>query len=99
MPQAKPIEILAEAPVQSIYANSTRLMYGVDDFRIVFSENMMRGDFSFVQVDRVSVVMSPQHLKRLLRTLAEKVTEYEDKFGPLPEEPKSSSEAPEGDAG
>ena len=99
MPEPKPVEIVAEPPIPSIYANSSRMMHGIYDFRLVFSENMMRGDFSFVQVDRVSVVMSPQHIKKLVRTVMEKLAEYEQKFGPIPEEPdtKPTAEATPGE--
>lgn len=90
MPQLKPVEIVTEAPIPSIYTNSSRLMHGIYDFRLVFSENMMKGDFSFVQVDRVSVVMSPQHLKKLVSTLTDKLAEYEQQFGLIPEAPEEA---------
>lgn len=91
MPQPKPVEIVAEPPIQSIYTNSTRLMHGIYDFRLIFSENMMRGDFTIVQVDRVAVVMSPQHLKELVKSVTARLAEYEEKFGPIPEEQKTDA--------
>lgn len=93
MPQPTPVETVAEPPIPSIYANSTRLMYSIYDLRLIFSENMMRGDGAFVQVDRVAVVMSPQHIKKLMKTVAAKLAEYEQKFGPIPEEAEADSEA------
>ena len=87
MPQQKPpAEIVTEPPIPSVYANSTRMMHSVYDFRLVFSETMMKGDFTVVQVDRVGVAMSPQHLKKLVKTVTEKLAEYEQKFGRIPEE-------------
>jgi Protein of unknown function (DUF3467) len=93
MSQQKQFEVVTESPIQSIYANSTRLMFGIYDFRVVFSETMMRSDFTFVQLDRISVVMSPQHMKRLVKTLNDKLIEYEAKFAPIPEDPSEQHES------
>ena len=89
-------EIVPEEPIPSIYSNSSRLMYSIYDFRLVFSENMMKGDFALVQVDRASVVMSPQHIKKLISTVTEKLTEYEQRFGPIPESPEDAAGTPGG---
>lgn len=81
------VEIVQEPPVTTVYANSTRMMYGIFDFRVLFAEQMLAaGGLKIVQVDRVAVVMSPQHTKRLVKAITEKLAEYERKFGPIPEE-------------
>jgi len=87
MPPQKPVEIVAVEPFPSVYANSSRLMFSIYDFRLVFSETMMKGDFRVVQVDRVSVVMSPQHIKKLVSIVTKKLAEYEQKHGPIPDAP------------
>lgn len=91
MPQQMSVETVAEPPIPSVYTNTTRLMQTVYDFRLIFSEGMMRGDLTIVQVDRVSVAMSPQHLKKLVKTLIEKLAEYEQKYGQIPEESETES--------
>lgn len=79
------VETVSEPPIPTAYANSTRLMFSVYDFRVVFTEQMMGKEFDIVQVDRVSVVMSPQHIKQLVKTITAKLAEYEQTHGLIPE--------------
>lgn len=91
----KPFRIVEEPPIPSVYCNGSRLAFGVYDFRMLFSEVMVNSDGEFVQVDRVSVVMSPQHMKRYVASIAAKVREYEEKFGAIPEEESHTDEPAE----
>jgi hypothetical protein len=83
---------IPEPTIPTVYTNATRLMFGVYDFRLLFAEQMVSGDGEFVQVERVAIVMSPQHIKKLMKTVVEKLVEYESKFGPIPEEENQSDE-------
>ncbi len=87
-------KIVSEPPIPTVYSNATRMLVGVYDFRLLFSEQMVGGDGEFVQVDRIAVVMSPQHIKKLMKSVTEKLAEYEMKFGPIPEEMSEEQNAP-----
>lgn len=84
MPQQ--FRVVQEPPIPTVYSNATRMMFSIYDFRLLFSEQMVEGDGQFVQVDRVGVVMSPQHIKKLMRSVNAKLVEYEARFGPIPEQ-------------
>src|ERR1700737_342643 len=88
----QPFRGVEEPPVVSLYCNGSRLAFGIYDFRLLFSEVMMTSGGEFVQVDRVSVVMSPQHAKRFVESVASKVREYEERFGAIPEETPDDNE-------
>src|SRR5947209_3015804 len=93
MPQPRQFKVVSEPPLPTIYTNSSRMMFSVYDFRLMFSEQMVTSDGrEFVQVDRVSVVMSPQHLKKLVSTVSAKLAEYEANFGAIPEDENGGNE-------
>jgi hypothetical protein len=94
----KPFRVVEEPPIVSVYCNGSRLAVGIYDFRFLFAEVMMTSGGEVVQVDRVSVVMSPQHAKRFIESVAAKVREYEDRFGAIPEEIQSEDEEPKANA-
>ncbi|MCK0107644.1 MULTISPECIES: DUF3467 domain-containing protein [Pseudomonadales] len=69
----------------SAFCNSAFAQFSPEEFSIDFV-NM--GAMSNSVVSRI--VMTPSHTKRLMKLLAQKVHEYEDMFGEIPEaiEPK-----------
>src|SRR6266571_2442685 len=93
-PDGRPIRLLDEPPIPTVYANATSMMYGLYDFRVMFSEQMVDSDGAFVQVDRVAVAMSPQHMKKLTASFSEKIVEYERKFGVIPEAEEEENAPP-----
>ena len=93
MPKPEQFRTVAEPPLPTIYSNATRFMASVYDFRLLFSEQMVTSEGEFVQVDRISVAMSPQHLKKLIRTMSVRIEEYEAKYGPIPQELETDFEA------
>jgi hypothetical protein len=88
-----PFRVVEEPPMPSIYCNGSRLAFGLYDFRMLFSEVMANSDGEFVQVDRVSIVMSPQHTKKFVETVSAKVREYEERFGAIPEDEPQKEES------
>ncbi|UGA47229.1 DUF3467 domain-containing protein [Bradyrhizobium quebecense] len=67
---------------RDVYANASYTGLSPFDLTLTFSKNT---DFSgqMVQVDQVSVVVSPQHFKALVKSLSETLVAYEKVFGEL----------------
>lgn len=73
-----------------VYANNAQVEMSVWDLRITFGEFLRVGKEIRVE-QSVSVTMSPQHAKALLRVLSTNLSEYESRFGEinLPPDPDS----------
>jgi hypothetical protein len=65
------------------YANSTQTNIGPFDLSILFQKasEILPGQMGIV--DQVSVTLSPQHFKALVRSLNETLAAYENAFGEL----------------
>jgi Protein of unknown function (DUF3467) len=67
---------------RDVYANGSLVQLSPFDITLVFMKNT---DFTgqTMQVDQVSVAMSPQHFKALVKSLNETLMAYERSFGTL----------------
>lgn len=75
---------VAQDRIPSVYSNVARLAHSGVDFRVVFSEVMMQpGSFDMLQVDRISVVMSPQSMKKFLLAVSEQLRKWEASYGEI----------------
>ena len=65
------------------YANTSKVNSSFYDIRIVFAEGMQATPTQAVVIDRVSIVMSPEHTKALVEVLTKTLETYEATFGKL----------------
>jgi hypothetical protein len=76
------ISRIRDPQFRDVYANGSLVQLSPFDIALVFMKNT---DFTgkTVQVDQVTVTMSPQHFKALVKSLNETLTAYEQSFGAL----------------
>jgi hypothetical protein len=70
------------------YSNSADIGMGIYDIRIIF-KNKISNDES---VDEVAIMMSPQHAKKISEIMVQIISEYEEKYGPIPVETEENME-------
>jgi hypothetical protein len=66
-----------------LYASGTRIQESFFDIRIAFGESVTEPDGSLQFIDKLTVVFSPQHAKVFLRVFADRVKNYEEKYGDI----------------
>ena len=76
------ISRIRDPQFRDVYANGSVVQLSPFDVTLVFMRN---ADFAgqAVQIDQVSVAMSPQHFKALVKSLNETLVAYERSFGAL----------------
>lgn len=67
----------------SIYANSMNAEATFSDVKIYFGEITEASQERLAIEDKVSIVMSPEHAKSVLKALGVAIKGYEDSFGPI----------------
>ena len=68
-----------------VYCNSTKMSISPWDVRITVGALVESGVSEMVNEDRLTLVMSPQHAKAVLDSLATTVRLYEESFGTIPD--------------
>lgn len=71
--------------VPPVYTNQTEVATSVWDFRYRFGLVVETTDEAVVVDPLVTVYMSPTHAKTFLRILSQKVAQYEEMHGAIPE--------------
>jgi len=81
-PSPKEIKIKAkEEQLGGVYSNLMQIAHTKEEFILDFF--MVTPPYQGVLVSRV--IMSPGHIKRMLRALKENIAKYEEKFGKIEE--------------
>jgi hypothetical protein len=84
--------VVSDQQALGTYANFASIVHNFAEFIIDFGRIVPgRDDVQVV----ARVVMTPVHLKQLMRALAENVAIYERNFGPIPEGPQAAPTAPQ----
>lgn len=92
MPQKQELKIkIREQDLKGVYSNLMQVFHTRDEFVLDF---FLASPPQGVLASRV--IMSPGHLKRMLRALEENIKKYEQKFGKIEE---TSPPAPEKEIG
>lgn len=78
------IKFVPASDYKEIYIDGARVGITAWDMRIIFSLTRMTTVDS-TNEDLVSVIMSPQHMKAMLKHLDASVGAFEAAFGPIPE--------------
>lgn len=76
----------SENVINNYYVNSAQISGGVFDFSINFKHILDEN----TSVNSFNVIMSPQHAKSLLLVLNNSIKSYEDAFGEIEIQPKTS---------
>ena len=77
--EQKQIQIRAsEADLKGVYSNVMQVSHTQEEFILDFF-NIVGGS----GVLAARVILSPSHLKRMIRALEENLKKYEEKFGPI----------------
>ena len=83
--------VIASQSFVSLYSNDTQIQMTPWDVRLIFGEieRVERGDEVSVTIKQTGdVKMSPQHAKRITLILIKQLTEYEEKYGEIPQPPE-----------
>ena len=84
VPQPAPQGIRARDPqYRELYSNASQTQIGPFDLTILFQKNSEIFPGAMGQTDLVSVTLSPQHFKGLVRSLNETLSAFETLFGAL----------------
>lgn len=75
---------------RSLYTNNANVAASQFDIRITFSETVVGPSGGTIN-DLVSVVMSPQHAKRLAKVFRERIEAWEKEFGTIRYEPEKKT--------
>ncbi len=89
-PQAQVKLTVSDQQALGTYANFVSIVHNFAEFILDFGR-VVPGRDDVQVVSRL--VMTPVHVKQLLRALAENVTIYERNFGEIPDGPKPPAEA------
>ena len=77
--EQKQVQIRAsEADLKGVYSNVMQVSHTQEEFILDFF-NIVGGS----GVLSARVILSPSHLKRMIRALEENLKNYEDRFGPI----------------
>ena len=77
--EQKQIQIRAsEADLKGVYSNVMQISHTQEEFILDFF-NIVGGS----GVLSARIILSPSHLKRMIRALEENLKKYEDSFGPI----------------
>ena len=80
-PPKKQIQIKVDDKVlKGVYANLMRVMHTKEEFVLEFANV-----FPPTGIMTARVIISPGHLKRIIKALVENLSRYEAKFGPIKE--------------
>jgi CMP-2-keto-3-deoxyoctulosonic acid synthetase len=85
--QSRPHERRQSPDHVGLYANSAQVTGSYFDIQVSFGEILEATEQALITEDRVTIKMSPQLAKRLLRILADNIRKYEEKFGEIPAMP------------
>lgn len=82
---------LGDSEAQGVYSNLALITHSSSEFVIDFAKMLPGVQKATVQT---RVIMTPQHIKLLLKALEENLTKYEEKYGPvrLPDKPDQHKE-------
>jgi hypothetical protein len=82
---------LGDSEAQGVYSNLALITHSSSEFVIDFAKMLPGVQKATVQT---RVIMTPQHIKLLLKALEENLTKYEDKYGSvrLPDKPDQHKE-------
>jgi hypothetical protein len=86
---ARIVERVHETDIPVIYANSIELGFSLYDVMLVLGQTIRQDKETSVVNQVARVMLSPQHAKVIARILAEKLAEYEQRFGPIPADPNA----------
>src|ERR1044071_1876000 len=83
----------AQTRVPMFYSNGTTLVFGVFDFRVLFlnhGPSLAGGEVALRSA--IEVGMSPQHMKEFPIAMSERVAQYEQMYGLIPQDPNKGAD-------
>lgn len=75
---------------QTFYTNSANIGASLFDFQLAFGEIEEATEELLLVKETARIIMSPSHAKEFVRILADKVLDYEERFGEIPMGPNQS---------
>jgi hypothetical protein len=81
------IELRRDEHHVTAYSNTAAVAIGFFEIRIAFGEIVQSGPEKLVLDNNVTVIMSPEHAKRLVTVLETNVRQYEERFGKIRDMP------------
>jgi hypothetical protein len=88
----RPIVFTTVENFRSYYANSAQFTISFYDIGIVFGQIKEATKERLLIENRVSITVSPEHARALLKALKENIEKYESAYGPIKELPIKESE-------
>jgi hypothetical protein len=79
-----PVEGRQSSAFQTVYANTCRVGISPWDIRLIFGQMIEAAPGKSVNEDQVTVVMSPQQAKAVLKGWQDSIARYEATFGEIP---------------
>jgi hypothetical protein len=77
---------ISDEVLKGVYSNNVMISHTREEFLIDFMNI-----FPPEGIVNARVIMSPGHIKRLIKALLDNVSKYESKFGTIPEAPEPES--------